>query len=90
MASGPETEHAYSQMKWQREEISTEKVKKKRISGEAYDTNKQTIYMAPKSETESRAHYALEPTRGNKTVLVKFHQDAQHISHRRNDKQYAD
>ena len=32
-----------------KEKISEEKVKKKRISGEAYDVNKQTIYVAPKS-----------------------------------------
>ena len=32
------------------------------ISGEAYDVNKQTIYIAPKSKIESRAHYAPEHT----------------------------
>jgi len=36
----------------------------KRISGEAYDINKQTIYIAPKSKIESRVHYAPEPERG--------------------------
>jgi len=34
--------------------ISKDKVKKKRISGEAYDVNEQTIYIAPKSKLESR------------------------------------
>jgi len=37
---------------------------KKRISGEAYDIKKQTIYR-PKSKIESRAYYALEPAQGN-------------------------
>jgi len=36
---------------------------KKRISGEAYDVNKQTAYSA-KTKIESRAHYAPEPTQG--------------------------
>ena len=44
------------------EEIRKKKVKKKRISEEAYDINKQTIYIAPKSKIESRVHYAPEPT----------------------------
>ena len=39
-------------------------MKKKRISGKAYDIKKQTIYTVPKSKIESRAHYAPEPTRG--------------------------
>jgi len=36
---------------------------KKRITGKAYDMNKETIYMyiVPKSKIESRAHYAPEP-----------------------------
>ena len=38
---------------------------KKRISGEAYDINKQTIYIAPKSKNESRAHYTPEPALGD-------------------------
>jgi len=42
---------------------------KKRICGEAYDINNQTIYVAPippKSAIESRAHYPPpEPTRGS-------------------------
>jgi len=42
------------------------KSQEKRLSGEAYDMNKQTIYIALKSSIESRAHYALEPTWGNK------------------------
>ena len=40
-------------------------MKKKRKSGKANDINKQTKYIAPKSKTESRAHYAPEPARGN-------------------------
>jgi len=35
-------------------------VKKKEVSGEA----KQTMYIAPKSINESRAHYAPQPTQG--------------------------
>ena len=31
---------------------------------EAYDINKQTIYIAPTSKIDSRAHYAAEPARG--------------------------
>jgi len=48
-----------------RNEIFKEKVKKKG-SGKAYDINKQTIYIGPKSKIESRAHYARggEPARG--------------------------
>jgi len=38
---------------------------KKRISGKAYDTNKQTIYIVPKSKIESIAHYAPEPGRAS-------------------------
>ena len=37
---------------------------KKKISGEGYDINKQTIYIAPKSKIELRVHCALEPARG--------------------------
>jgi len=44
------------------EEISKENMKKKRITEEAYDINKQTIYIVPKSKIESRVHYAPEPT----------------------------
>ena len=41
----------------------TGKGEEKKISGEAYDINKQTIYIAPKakSKTESREHYVPEP-----------------------------
>jgi len=42
------------------------KSEEKRISGEAYDINKQTKYVAPKSKVESRAHYAPQPARGRK------------------------
>jgi len=56
----------YSQRKRQvREKISKETVKKKRISGEAYNINKQTIYTSSKSKIESRANYAPEPTQGS-------------------------
>jgi len=41
--------------------------KKKRISGEAYDINKQTIYIVPKSKIESRVHYMPEPAWGSIT-----------------------
>ena len=41
--------------------MSKEKVKKKRISGKAYDINKQTIYIVPKSKLDARAHYARSP-----------------------------
>jgi len=40
----------------------------KRISRKAFDINKQTIYTAPKSKIESRAHHAPEPTRGNSSI----------------------
>ena len=50
--------------------ISEEKVRKKRISGEACDINKQTIYIVPKSKIESPAHYTPEPARGH-TVTNK-------------------
>jgi len=59
-------EWVYSQRERQvREEISKEKVKKKRISVEAYDINKQTIYIVQKSKMEPRAHYVPEPGRGH-------------------------
>jgi len=51
-----------------KEKISKEKMKKKRISGEAHEINKQTIYIAPKSKIESRAHYAPEQARGHLIV----------------------
>jgi len=35
-----------------------------KITGKAYDVNKQTIYIAPKSANESRVQYSLEPTHG--------------------------
>jgi len=46
-----------------KEKIS-KKVKKKRISGEAYDVNKHGIYIAPKSTNKSVAQYSPEPARG--------------------------
>ena len=43
------------------------------MSGEAYDINKQTIHIAPKSNIKSRAHYAPEPTRGIRIrKMLKF------------------
>jgi len=42
------------------------KSEEKRISGEAYNVNKQTIYIAPKSTNESRAQYSAEIRRGKK------------------------
>ena len=72
MIYGLEKEQLYSQGKRQvQEEISKEKVKKKRTSGEAYDINKQTIHtdIALKSniETESRVHCARSPHRAYTT-----------------------
>jgi len=40
------------------------KSEEKRTSGEAYDINKQTIYIMPKSKIESMAHYAPELAQG--------------------------
>jgi len=37
-----------------------EKSEEKRISREAYEINKQTIYIAPKLKIESRVHYTQE------------------------------
>jgi len=51
----------FSKEKISKGEIS----KEKRISGKAHDINKQTIYIAPKSDIESRVHYAPKPTRGD-------------------------
>jgi len=52
----------------EKQKISKEKVKKKTISGKAYDIHKQTIYPVSQEtstflffETESKAHYAPEP-----------------------------
>ena len=45
--------------------------KKKTISGEAYDINKQTISIAPKTKIESRAHYVPEPARGGALQLTQ-------------------
>ena len=46
-----------------KEKISEEKSEEK-ISGKAYDVNKQMIYTVPKSTNESEAQYSLEPVRG--------------------------
>jgi len=43
------------------EEISKEKVAKKRISGEAYDINKQTICCSYSAEIRNRIKGALRP-----------------------------
>ena len=66
MTFGLEMERVYPQRKrYAREEIKNlEKSEEKRINGQAYDRNKQTIYIAPKSKIESRADYAPEPTWG--------------------------
>ena len=48
----------------------------KRISGEAYDINKQTIYIAPKSKIESRVHYAPEPERGKYVFTARCYASA--------------
>ena len=47
-----------------KKKISKEKVEKTISEREAYNINKQTIYIAPKSKIESRAHYDPEPARG--------------------------
>ena len=39
------------------------KSEEKRISGEAYDINKLTIYTVPKSKIESKVHHAPEPAK---------------------------
>ena len=39
------------------------------ISGKVSDINKQTMYIAPKSKIESRAHYAPESARGNRRSI---------------------
>jgi len=46
-------------------------VEKKRISGEAYNINKRTIYIVPKSKIESRVHYFPEPARGQAMHAAK-------------------
>ena len=48
----------FSRRKISKEGDKWRKSEEKRRSGEAYDINKQTIYIAPKSQVESRAHYA--------------------------------
>jgi len=50
--------------KYIREEISEES-EEIRISVEAYNINKETIYTAPKSKIESSAHYTPEPAWGD-------------------------
>ena len=53
------------------EKISKATSEEKRISGEAYDVNKQMIYMAPKSTNESRAQYSPEPAWGIYSGVIK-------------------
>jgi len=66
MTFGLEMERVYPQRKrYAKEEIKKlGKSEEKRINGQAYDRNKQTIYIAPKSKIESRADYAPEPAWG--------------------------
>jgi len=74
MTSGLEMEWVYSQRKRQvREEISKEKVKKKR-KWKAYVINKQTIHITPKSKIESRAPYTPEPCQNVSVVLYENRQ----------------
>ena len=40
------------------------------MSGEAYDVNKQTIYIVPKSTNESRMQYSPEHARGTNMALT--------------------
>jgi len=49
------------------EKISKERVKK-RMSGEAYDINKQMTYIVPKSKIESSAYYAPVPAAGHRSI----------------------
>ena len=44
-------------------------MKKKEVSGGS-QVNKQTVYIAPKSTNESRAHFSLEPARGTTLRLI--------------------
>ena len=46
-------------------------MRRNRISGEAYDINKLTIYIAQKSEMESR----VESERGSSSVLTHTQMD---------------
>ena len=51
------------------------------ISGEAYNINKQTIYIARKSEIESRAHCTPEPTWGiNKLKQTSYSDNLKQVS----------
>jgi len=47
-----------------KEKISKEKSPEQRISGEAYDVNKQIIYIVLKSTNESMVQYSPESARG--------------------------
>jgi len=53
----------FSKEKTSKERDKYGKSEDQRISGEAYDKNKQTICIAQKSKIESKAHYAREPAR---------------------------
>jgi len=51
--------------------IGKKKVKKKRISGDAYNKNKPAIYIyGAEIKIESREHCALEPTQGKLIWLI--------------------
>jgi len=51
-----------------RKQITKETSEEKRTNREANNVNKLTKYTAPKSTNESRAYYALKPTRGAKQL----------------------
>ena len=53
------------------------KSEEKRLSGEAYNINKQTIYIAPKSKIKSTAHYAPESAQGTCSYITHL-KDTRH------------
>jgi len=55
-----------------KEKQSKKKVNIKRISGEAYDVNKQMPYTVPKSTNESRVQYSLQHTQGWLTICIQM------------------
>jgi len=59
MTSGLET-GLFSEAKISNRGNKQGKSEEKRLSGEAYDINTQTIYIAPKSKIESRVQYTPE------------------------------
>jgi len=62
-----------------KEKASKEKVKKERIGGEAYNANKQRMYIAWKSTNESRAQYSSEPTRDQPFLMRRWTRDGREV-----------